>query len=105
MVPQKLPVLVVSILCGTKAEFFWFQSLVLLHSPELLQIKALISSCSLGSVFLVPKPYLVLLHSPKLLQVKALTSSCSAVLMTLLFQCCAIMAFMLSVMFKASNAG
>lgn len=33
------------------------------------------------------------------------TSSCPIVLMALLFQCCVIMAFMLSIMFKTSNAG
>lgn len=56
-------------------------------------------------VYLVPKPYLVLLHPAELLQVKALTNSCSVVLMTLLFQCCVIVAFMLSIMFKTSSAG
>lgn len=56
-----------------------------------------------GSVFLVLEPFLP--HPAELLQVKALASSFSVVLITLLFQCCAIMAFMLSIIFKTSSSG
>lgn len=58
-----------------------------------------------GLVFLVPKPYVALPHPAELLQVKALASSFSVVLITLLFQCCAVVAFVLSIIFKTSSSG